>query len=351
VMGQVEGVWTNGFAVRGEEADGEQGNNVVEWVIEVRRETDLAVGLELGQEEGLVGRELGYEVVVTNLGPHEARGVVLEMEWLGKVELVMVEASQGDWVQTASHLVWMSGDLPALMEARLRVRVSPLRAGHVTCEAVVSSATFDAVAENDSASVGIEVLPLADLVLAQSASHSPVMVGDRLTYTISVLNRGEYTVGDGRLIDELPAGVELVSTIVSQGVLSSVAGVVEWDLGPLESGSSASVMATVVPQQTGQLTNLVRLRSAYLGSEHPELISEEVVESVAVPPLGITADGSRVVLSWPAVAEDYVLQVSDDLGSSSQWLMDGNPRVVVGSQLTVTVKVTNGRRFYRLVKP
>jgi hypothetical protein len=122
-------------------------------------------------------------------------------------------------------------------------------------------------------------------------------------------------------------------------------------LGPLEPGSSASVMATVVPQQTGQLTNLVRLRSAYLGSEHPELISEEVVESVAVPPLGITADGSRVVLSWPAVAEDYVLQVSDDLGSSSQWLMDGNPRVVVGSQLTVTVKVTNGRRFYRLVKP
>ena len=61
---------------------------------------------------------------------------------------------------------------------------------------------------------------------------------------------------------------------------------------------------------------------------------------VAVPPLGITADGSRVMLSWPAIAEDYVLQVSDDLGSSSQWLMDGNPRVVVGSQLTVTVKVT-----------
>ena len=76
---------------------------------------------------------------MTNLGPHEARGVVLEMEWLGKVELVLVEASQGDWVQTASHLVWMSGDLPALMEARLLVRVSPLRAGHVTCEAVVST--------------------------------------------------------------------------------------------------------------------------------------------------------------------------------------------------------------------
>ena len=81
VMGEVEGVWTNGFAVRGEEADGELGNNMVEWVTEVRRETDLAVGMELGQEAGLVGRELGYEVVVTNLGPHEARGVVVEMEW------------------------------------------------------------------------------------------------------------------------------------------------------------------------------------------------------------------------------------------------------------------------------
>ena len=102
--GAGEGVWTNGFAVRGEEADGEQGNNVVEWVTEVRRETDLAVGLELGQEEGLVGRELGYEVVVTNLGPHEARGVVLEMEWLGEVELVLVEASQGDWEETGGKV-------------------------------------------------------------------------------------------------------------------------------------------------------------------------------------------------------------------------------------------------------
>ena len=43
-------------------------------------------------------------------------------------------------------------------------------------------------------------------------------------------------MGDGRLIDELPAGVELVSTIVSQGVLSSVAGRGRMGLGTVGAG-------------------------------------------------------------------------------------------------------------------
>jgi hypothetical protein len=33
------------------------------------------------------------------------------------------------------------------------------------------------------------------------------------------------------------------------------------------------------------------------------------------------------------------------------WAFDGNPQEVLGDQVTVTVKVTNGRRFYRLIQP
>jgi large repetitive protein len=351
VRGIAEGVWTNRFEVRGEEADGVTENNGMDWVSEVRREADLAVGLEVGSSEGLVGRELGYVVGVTNLGPHEAGMVVVEVEWIGKVELVSVEPSQGEWVQTAGHFGWAVGDLPALAEARVTLVVRPLRAGQVICEAAASTTTFDPVVENNTRSAGIEVVALAELRLSQSASQSPVMVGDRLSYTISVENRGDYTVGDVRLIDELPEGVELVSTIISQGVVSSnVSGVLEWSLGPLEAGMSASVVATVVPQQAGQLTNRVSLLSAFVDPENPELTSVLVVESVTAPPLTITADGSRVVLEWPGIADGYVLEVSDGLQSPSVWILDGNPHVVVGDRITVTVKVTNGKRFYRLVE-
>jgi hypothetical protein len=110
-------------------------------------------------------------------------------------------------------------------------------------------------------------------------------------------------------------------------------------------------MATVVPQVTGWLTNRVRLLSAYVYPEDPQFDSELLVESVATPPLTIAEDGSRVVLSWAAIAEGYRLEVSDRLTSPMVWVLDGNPQVVVGDRITVTVKVTNGRRFYRLVLP
>ncbi len=273
VGGSVEGVWTNAFTVEGTEVDTASENNVLEWLSEVRRESDLAVGLELGATEGLVGRDLEYEVGVTNLGPHDAEAVALDIEWLGKVELVSVEPSQGDWVMTASHLGWAAGDLPAFSEARVTVVVRPVRAGEVQCEVSAATSTFDPIAENNSVSNRIEVLPEAELRLRQSANRSPVMVGDELTYSISVQNEGDYTVSDIRLVDQLPAGVQLVSAVISQGIVNNTAGVIEWSLGPLAPGSSASVIATVVPQQPGQLVNIVNLLSAYVDPENPDLSS------------------------------------------------------------------------------
>jgi len=276
---------------------------------------------------------------------------VVEVEWIGKVELVGVEPSQGDWVHTAGHLQWVVGDLPPFAEARIAVVVRPLRAGEVNCEVGATTLTFDPITENDTDSVSIEVLPQAELLLTQSGNRSPVMVGDQLTYTISVRNHGDYTVSDVRVVDQLPMGVELVSAIISQGIVTNLAGMIEWSLGPLVPGEGATVLATVVPQQAGPLTNQVSLLSAYVDPENPALFSELVIESVAEPPLNIVADGSRVVLAWPAIADDYILEVSDGLTPPAVWMMDGNPHVVEGNQITVTVKVTNGRRFYRLVRP
>ena len=351
VLGMEEGVWTNRFEVHGLEADGVGENNMLEWVSVVRKETDLAVGLRLGSIEGLVGRELEYTIAVTNLGPHEAERVEVAVEWFGKVELLRVEPSQGEWVQTVSHLVWTLGDLGVTGEAEARVVIVPLRAGEVLSEAVGTTATFDMVPENNASSVRVTLFEPAELVLEQRANRAPVMVGDHLTYTISVWNLSDYVVSDVRLVDELPTGVELVSTMISQGIISNTVEVIEWSPGALESGASASVLVTVVPQQAGWLTNRVELMSAYVDPEDPGLVGELVIESVTTPPMTITADGSRVVLAWPGIAQGYVLEVSDGLTTPMIWVLDGNPRELAGDRITVTVKVTNGRRFYRLVQP
>ena len=106
-----------------------------------------------------------------------------------------------------------------------------------------------------------------------------------------------------------------------------------------------------MPRQVGQLTNHVTLYSDYVDPQNPNLMSSLISEVVATPPLNIELVGSRVRLAWPAIAGDYVLQVTESLDSSASWILDGNPVVEVGQQRTVTVKVTNGQRFYRLVRP
>jgi hypothetical protein len=105
-----------------------------------------------------------------------------------------------------------------------------------------------------------------------------------------------------------------------------------------------------VPRQTGLLTNHVDLLSSFADPEDPDLSSALVIEAVDHPPLKITADGSRVVLAWPAIASDYFLEVSDALVPTT-WLVDGNPQVIVGDTITVTVKVTHAQRYYRLKQP
>ena len=126
-------------------------------------DNDLAVGLSVGSEEGLVGRELEYEIGVTNAGPHTASSVEVVVEWLGKVELVSVEPSQGEWVQTASHLVWTVGDLAVMEEVRVRVVVVPLRAGEVLAEVLGTTATVDLAPENNHSAASVTVLTPATL--------------------------------------------------------------------------------------------------------------------------------------------------------------------------------------------
>jgi uncharacterized repeat protein (TIGR01451 family) len=276
---------------------------------------------------------------------------MVELEWLGKVDVVDVELSQGEWGQTPSQVQCVLGDVAVGAEVWVRVTVRPARAGALGCDVVVSSTTADPRPEDNHDSVTVTVLTAADLVVTQSASQDPVYLGDRLSYRIQVQNLSDYTVPDVRVEDWLPLGAEFVSALNSQGQVTSLPGLVEWELGAIEPGNVAEVTVTVVPLQGGTLTNTVMVMSAYVDPADPRLRSELLTEVVTEPPLRIEVDGTRVVLSWSALAEGYYLEAVDRLDHPELWYPDGNPRVVVGDRVTVTVKVAGTLRFYRLVRP
>lgn len=100
----------------------------------------------------------------------------------------------------------------------------------------------------------------ADLSVTKSASPTPVRVGDPLTYTITVTNKGPDAATNVVVTDTLPGTVNLVSTTPSaptcDATVTSVT-IVACDLGALIKGASATVTILVTPTVLGTLINNV----------------------------------------------------------------------------------------------
>jgi hypothetical protein len=59
---------------------------------------------------------------------------------------------------------------------------------------------------------------------------------------------------------------------------------------------------------------------------------------------------NQILLSWPAIITNYVLETRTSLTSTSQWSALSNPPAMSGGELTVSDTNTGSARFYRLRK-
>lgn len=91
--------------------------------------------------------------------------------------------------------------------------------------------------------------------LDQTASSYTVPVGEPVTFTITKTN----TLPDDQdwsVRDHLPAGVEFVSAVPSQGACAPEgSNVVQCDLGVIPAGGSATMDIVVTPTAPGLITN------------------------------------------------------------------------------------------------
>ncbi len=99
----------------------------------------------------------------------------------------------------------------------------------------------------------------ADLAVTQTAAPNPVMVRDKLTWTITVTNNGTIDATGVKLIDTLPpAGLTSVSAKSSQGTCSApVNGLITCNLGALTNNQSVTVSVAGIPTSAGSLINQI----------------------------------------------------------------------------------------------
>lgn len=101
----------------------------------------------------------------------------------------------------------------------------------------------------------------ADLVVTNGDAPDPVRLGNNLTYTLVVTNKGPDSAANVVVTDVLPEGIDFLSCTLSQGNYGYDDGTVTCTLGTLAYGGRALVTIVVTPTQVGVFTNQVSVQT------------------------------------------------------------------------------------------
>jgi uncharacterized repeat protein (TIGR01451 family) len=171
----------------------------------------------------------------------------------------------------------------------IALTVTPTATGDLVNTATVGSDTPDPGSGNDSdtATTTIVSSPAsADLSITKTGAPDPVMVGDDVTYTITVTNNGPDSADGVTVTDPLDSRLQFVSA--DHGGAGS-AGVVTWDLGSLGNGESRvlTVVATVLTDHA-PLLNTATVTSS---TPDPDSTNDDATASIdPIDPSSIDTD-------------------------------------------------------------
>ncbi len=232
--------------------DPDPGNDSANASITVQA-ADLSLSKTASVPELLEGAIITFTVTVTNNGPDPTTGVTVTDNLPTGLTYSSHTASQG----TYSGGIWSVGNLGVGSNATLQIAATVDAGTNNTnltnTASVTASSVVDPNSGNDSDSVSIYVLPLADLALTKSINNPSPVEGGTIVYTVTLINNGPHDMPNVRVTDQLPSETTFVSSTRSQGNYNSGSGV--WNVGTLPNGATATMtIAAIVNSGTAGIT-------------------------------------------------------------------------------------------------
>ncbi len=227
---------------------------------------DLALSVVTGSNTALIGTDLSYIATISNHGPSPASNSRLIIDLPPQVDLRST-ASADAWNCDTSALPRLSCTLASLAaggSSSLTLFTTPRTAGTATLAATINTSASD----SDNNLGNNTITPLAVTITAATpvirgadlkldilnALPNPGRAGEKLSYSITVVNLGPDTADNVLLTDTLPANTSFDSATAGCSLNGQS---VDCQLGQLASGTSASVTITVIPQQAGTVQTSV----------------------------------------------------------------------------------------------
>ncbi len=223
-------------------------------------QADLSLAISDAPDPVAIGQALTYSITASNNGPSQASDVTVTDSLGAGINFEFADPSQGDCDGTSTVTCTLGG-IGSGASATVSIRVRPSGAGIIVNGATVTGREVDPTLSNNFAQVTTTIeapsTPKVDLSITMADAPDPSAVGERLTYAVTVANKGPDTATGVRITDLVPSAIAI--GLPAQDC--SGPPIVECDLGALVSGASASVILDAVAREAGEVKNHASVRS------------------------------------------------------------------------------------------
>ena len=201
----------------------------------------------------LLDQTATYSIEAQNIG--DANATDVKVSDILPVGATYVNSTPtGEYNSTTG--IWTIGNLTKGSNKSLLIQVNLGKTGSVVNTATISGTNEDPTKlANNTSTVTINVVDIADLSLTKTVSKSVVNTGDEIEYTITVLNSGPSTANNVGVKDKLPLGL----TYVSSSTLTESAGVLTGTVASIAKGATAVFTFKAKVTKDGKITNLAEV--------------------------------------------------------------------------------------------
>ena len=249
---------TNPVNVTSDTYDVNESNNKDNSSVYVEPEADLEVSKLVSNAAPHKNDRITWSIIVINNGADTAVNTVV-VDKLPSGLVYVSDNSNGAYdVKTG---IWTVGDLANGEVAVLNI-VTIVKTTNATIinTVNVTSDTYDPNEDNNQAENETYVAPEADLILIKDVDKDVVKVGDKVKFTIAVINLGPDSSINVRVHDVLPKGLKLISFKVSKGSYNEKTGV--WNVGDMKPNETVTITIVAEALFSGHIVN-----SAYVESD------------------------------------------------------------------------------------
>ena len=260
---------------------------------------DLALTKTASSATAHPGGQVTFVLAVRNQGPGEATGVTAQDPIPSGLFLQSAQPTQGTCTIGVEQLVCRLGSLvsggQALVSATYTVAADAR--GTLVNEASVFGDQPDPDRSNNIARSAITVTslpvpapdpgpqPIANLVVTKHVNHSIALVGQKLTYTITVTNAGPNAAHDVQVTDASRRPLKVLSIHPKQGSCTT-GRPIRCHLGTLASHAQTMITITAIVQVAGVQVNAAVATS---GSWDPAVrnnlaLAKTIIRPVVTPP-------------------------------------------------------------------